>query len=502
MSEAALDPSAPKPKIPMFAKILIGVLLGVVLGLLLQSKYFVSSTLKDQAAAFSQVAAIHKAEYQSLQAQPDALLTNAAQFISSTWDGLASIKNKEVSSAGKGQADVFKELGMLVIKLLKALATPLILFAVLDAFLRTNIPAKKGLKMLLISTINAVVAIIIALLISDVLQTGKKYQGHLEEVARGLDVKIDAKSTTKTEATLDPVKNLSNYIPANLVDPFQTNNIISVVLVAVLTGAALRALKNKNRPATKRGLEILDESIHTIFCMFTVMLAWIVELLPYGVCAVVAGVVGQTGPKVFELLWPFLYTITLGMVIHSVVYYGLLLKFVGGVSPLKFFAGAWDAIVTAMSCGSSLATMPTTLVCLEQKLKVSFGASRLAACVGTNLNHAGIILYEAVACLFLAQALGIELTVSQQVTVALASIMAGVGIAGVPEAGLITLSLVLNAVGLPDYLVPLVFPVDWMIGRMRATVNVLSDMTVAQLLDKVHPEEPDGSSGTTQQSAS
>jgi DAACS family dicarboxylate/amino acid:cation (Na+ or H+) symporter len=122
---------------------------------------------------------------------------------------------------------------------------------------------------------------------------------------------------------------------------------------------------------------------------------------------------------------------------------------------------------------------------------VSSSSARLAACVGTNLNHAGVILYEAAATLFVAQAFGVHLSISQQMHVGLAAALAGFGIAGVPEAGLITLPIVLGAAGLPPSVcslaVPLLLPVDWILGRCRAATNVLSDLTVATLLDRFEP---------------
>jgi Na+/H+-dicarboxylate symporter len=129
---------------------------------------------------------------------------------------------------------------------------------------------------------------------------------------------------------------------------------------------------------------------------------------------------------------------------------------------------------------------------LKDKLKIADSNARLAACVGTNLNHTGIILYEAVTTIFIAQALGMHLSITQQLGVALASVMAGVGIAGVPDAGLITLPLVLTAGGIANNdintVLPLLLSVDWIIGRGRAAVNVISDMTVATLLERLDPE--------------
>ena len=147
-------------------------------------------------------------------------------------------------------------------------------------------------------------------------------------------------------------------------------------------------------------------------------------------------------------------------------------------------------MVTGVSCNSSLATIPVTLRCLRC-MGVSEPSARMSACIGTNLNNDGIVLYEAMATLFLCQAMGWHLGASQQITVVLASVMAGVGIAGIPDAGLIVLPLVLTAAGLPEAAVgaalPLIIPVDWIIARARSGVNVLADMLVAILLDRLAP---------------
>jgi Na+/H+-dicarboxylate symporter len=149
--------------------------------------------------------------------------------------------------------------------------------------------------------------------------------------------------------------------------------------------------------------------------------------------------------------------------------------------------------MTAISCNSSLATVPVTLRCLDG-MGVSPQSARLAACVGTNLNNDGVTLYEAMAALFLAQALGYELSMGHQLLIVGASIMAGVGVAGIPEAGLIVLPLVLSAAGLPNQVIaaaiPLIMSVDWILARVRSGVNVMSDMLVAILLDEFENRQP------------
>ncbi|HLX62780.1 MAG TPA: dicarboxylate/amino acid:cation symporter [Planctomycetota bacterium] len=397
-----------------------------------------------------------------------------------------------------------RTLSTLVIDLLKALATPLIFFAVIDALARTFIPPRKGVKLIIISMINAVVAIAIGLGIANSFKSGEGWQGKLstmtQEVSEATHGNVDqqlkklqADREKAKGASLDPMKVIQGYVPKNFVDAFQSNGIITVVLIAIFAGIALRKLRNRATPETEHGVKTIEDGATALFHLFAVMLGWVVEIIPFAIFGVIAKLVSDMGFHVFDIIGRFLGIVLLGLLIHSVAYYSFILAVVARYSPVKFFIGASDAIVTSLSCGSSLATLPVTLRCLKEKLKIADSNARLAACVGTNLNHTGIILYEAATTIFIAQALGMQLTLPQQIGVALASVMAGVGIAGVPDAGLITLPLVLTAGGIPskdiDTVLPLLLSVDWIIGRTRAAVNVISDMTVATLLERLDPDE-------------
>ncbi len=299
-------------------------------------------------------------------------------------------------------------------------------------------------------------------------------------------------STTNPEApkaTLDPLKNIAGYVPESLVDPFVKNNVITVVLFGILGGAALRRVKTKSEAeGQSANFQPIERLVGVVYHTLIQMLHWIVQAVPFAVFGVVAQVVGRSGVVVFHALGGFLTVILLGLGIHSLIYYPLVAWLVGRKSPRSYLGGGADAIFTGLSCNSSLATVPVTLQCLTEKIGVSDESARLAACVGTNLNNDGITLYEAMAALFLAQAYGFDLTIQQQAVVVLASLMAGIGVAGIPEAGLIVLPLVLAAAGLPEQLIvvaiPLILPVDWIIARVRSGVNVMSDMLVAILLDR------------------
>jgi Na+/H+-dicarboxylate symporter len=378
------------------------------------------------------------------------------------------------------------DLGLLVIRLLRALAVPLIFFGVVDAFVRTEITGKQGVKLVLICLFNVSVAFLIGMTLINTFRPGEAWKDRLdaiEGVAAGGPARKAPEGTS-----LDPMKNIQGYVPANLVDPFQKDNgnVISVVFPATLIGISLRRLIDKHGrdSAVFRLAEIAEGG----FEVLVGVLAMVVQAIPFAVFGVLAQVIGKDGMKVFGDLGIYVAAMGSGLLLHALGYYVLAAWLIGRRSPRVYLGEGAPAIVSGMSMNSSLATVPLTLQSLA-RMKISDASARLSACVGTNLNNDGIVLYDAMAALFLSQALGYDLTLSQQAMVALASLMAGIGISGIPDAGLIVLPLVLATVGLPEPVIvgvlPVLFSVDWLIGRLRSGVNVMSDMLVAILLDRV-----------------
>ncbi|WP_455377579.1 dicarboxylate/amino acid:cation symporter [Petrachloros mirabilis] len=373
-------------------------------------------------------------------------------------------------------------LGLFVVSLLKTIAIPLIFFAILDALIRTGLPLRQGGKLLIICLINAAVAMTIGLGIMNSWQPGLQWYGHIEDLLHVVPGKTIAATLTPTE---HPLEDLATYIPRTIANPFSSNNIIGVVLLALGLGSFLRWAQNMSGHAGGL-LDGIAAAIERIYGWLVTLLAWIILAIPFAVFGVVAKVVGKSGIGVFSVLWIFLAAMMAGLAVHALIYYPLAAWLFGKKSPGVYIGQGADAIMTALSCNSSLATVPVTLLCLE-RMQVSAQSARLAACVGTNLNNDGITLYEAMAALFLAQALGFDLPMGKQVVIVAASVIAGAGVAGIPEAGMIILPLVLTAAGLPDQVIlaalPLIMTVDWIIARARSGVNVMSDMLVAILLD-------------------
>jgi DAACS family dicarboxylate/amino acid:cation (Na+ or H+) symporter len=366
------------------------------------------------------------------------------------------------------------EAGKVLITLIKALAAPLLFFAILDAFLRTNIAGRSAARMVAISLTNASIALLVGLTLSNVLRPG--------EASQALRRAAAAAAPGAAAQGFDFARVVSGLVPTSIGGPFVDNAILAIVVLAVLLGAALRRVKSEQAARGETGWRLVEDGVAALLRTFEIALTWIIAIVPLAVFGVVAQTVGSHGFAPFAGLGPYVGVALLGLAIQVFVVYMAWLGF-AGVRRRWFWAGARDPIVYAAGASSSLATLPVTLRSLD-RMGVSPASARLAACVGTNLNNDGILLYEAMAVLFVAQAHGIPMSLSQQVAAALACLIAGIGIAGVPEAGLISLSLVLATVGLPLELLPLLLTVDWLLSRARAMTNVTSDMLVAVLLDR------------------
>jgi Na+/H+-dicarboxylate symporter len=377
------------------------------------------------------------------------------------------------------------EIGQVIIDLIKALAGPLLFFAVIDAFLRTHVKARSAGIMIAISLTNAAIAVTIGMTLSNLLRPGEYVDAAGETVVAKASANPPIPPTTIR--SIDLTRELKSYLPKNIVQPFLDNSVITIVVLAVLIGWALRQVKNEQLQAGQSRFRVVEDAVATLFRTIEVMLGAVIALVPLAVFGVVARAVGNDGFRWLPVLAWYIGVAVLGLAIQVLVVYQAWVVFVARMSLRQFWSGARDAVVYALGSSSSLASLPVTLRCLD-RMKVSPQSARMAACVGTNLNNDGILLYEAMAVLFVAQYYGIHLTIGQQLLAAASCVIAGIGIAAVPDAGLISLALVLATVGLPVEIVPVLLTVDWLLSRCRAMTNVTSDILVAVLLDRFSNE--------------
>jgi Na+/H+-dicarboxylate symporter len=367
----------------------------------------------------------------------------------------------------------------LIIKALRTLATPLIFLAILHTFISADLPGKSGSKLVFLLMSNTTIAIIVGLIVANILHPGSG--GKL-----GLAIPTEKPSVKP----LDPWSLISDVIPDSVVKPLVDNNVISLIFVALAFGIVLRAIKSEQIAKAQTDYLTIERIIGLLFDAVIRLLHWVIKLVPLAVFGIVSKTIALQGFEPFKALGAFVIAVLLALALQT-IYYLLRLRFGTWVSPQRFLVGARDALVSAFSTASSTATMPITYDCLVNKIGLRESSASLGVLVGGNFNHDGTALYEAMSALFISQVIGQHLTLAQQLMVVLTSIVASVGAAGIPEAGLVTMTLVLTSVGLPTEYVAILITVDWFLDRCRTTINVLGDMTVSALIDGKKAQLPE-----------
>jgi DAACS family dicarboxylate/amino acid:cation (Na+ or H+) symporter len=349
----------------------------------------------------------------------------------------------------------------LVLRLLGALAPVLILFAIMQALIKAQFEPGTAPKLLRLLLLNTFVAICVGLLVANVIQPGR-----LE--------KLPPPTSEANAIKADIMQQLLDNVPQSLLGPLgDQGKVIGVIFIAVAFGIALRRSSKKDSV-----LAWVDLGLDTLI----IILHWIIAIVPLAVFGLVASIIGTKGFGAFQALGVFVLAVILALLIQA-VYYLTRIRLCSWVRPLQLLRGGRDALVMAFSTGSSTATMPVTFECLKDRVGLREKSASLGALLGSNFNNDGTALYEAMAALFIAQMTGLDLSIPQQLLVVLTSVVASVGAAGIPEAGLVTMTLVFHAVGLPTIYIALLLPVDWFLDRCRTAINVMGDMNVSCILD-------------------
>jgi DAACS family dicarboxylate/amino acid:cation (Na+ or H+) symporter len=368
--------------------------------------------------------------------------------------------------------DVAKKLNVpatLILRLLGAIAPPLILVAVMRSLLMANVKGRLAGRLFFLLVLNTIVAIGIGLLVANVIRPG-----------RHASLKPDK---PPPPMSTDVVTVLLDNIPDSLLRPLVENKVIGVIMVAVAIALAARRLDEARRAKIMGALDIG-------FDLILIVLHWIIALVPLAVFCKVAYVIGTAGWKPFAALAWFIVAVIIALLLQA-AWYLTRVRLGSWVSPVKLLRGTSDALAMAFSTASSTATMPVTYACLREKVGLRNESASLGSLVGANFNNDGTALYEAMAALFVAQMIGVELSLTQQLLVVLTSVIASVGAAGIPEAGLVTMTLVFSAVNLPTPYIALLLPIDWFLDRCRTVINVMGDLNVSCLLDGKTPHPPE-----------
>lgn len=260
-------------------------------------------------------------------------------------------------------------------------------------------------------------------------------------------------------------------------------DILAVVVFALLLGIAL--VVGGERYANI--IVLLQELLELVL----MLVGWIMRLAPLGIMALLLQLVAVQDASLLATLIKFIAVVVGTTLLHGIVVLPLILYLVTGMMPLKFWRGAREALITAFATSSSSATLPVTLRCVEQHLHVKRDIAGFVIPLGATLNMDGTALYEAAAALFVANLAGIELNLMQQMIVFFIAMLGAMGAPGIPSAGMVTMVMVLQAVGLPAEAIAILLPIDRLLDAFRTAVNVEGDMVGSLVVQKwVKSEAP------------
>jgi Na+/H+-dicarboxylate symporter len=382
-----------------------------------------------------------------------------------------SLLGKE-STAAQAGLYIAELVGTLFIDLLKMVMIPLVFtsIAVGVANLRAHRQMHKVWKATLgFFIFSMALAIMLGLTAANIVRPGAGLQ---------LAMFQDAMQGFRAEqmALSDFFAHFLHSLFQNPMTALSQGNVIAVVVFALLLGISL--VVGGERYANI--LILLQELLE----LMLMLVGWIMRLAPLGIMALLLKLAATQDAALLATLVEFIAVVVTTTLLHGVVVLPLILYLVTGMTPLKFWRGAREALITAFATSSSSATLPVTLRCVEQHLHVKRDIAGFVVPLGATLNMDGTALYEAVAALFIANLAGIELNLMQQMIVFLTAMLAAMGAPGIPSAGMVTMVVVLQSVGLPAEGIAILLPIDRLLDTFRTAVNVEGDMVGSLVVQK------------------
>jgi len=384
--------------------------------------------------------------------------------------------------------DWIKPFGTVFINLLKLIAVPLVFASLIKGVASLSDISKLsriGSKTIALYLVSTIIAVTTGLLIVNTVQPGK----YFSEQKR---IEFKEKFSSKTEAKMaaaanvkeqGPLQFMVDIVPQNIINASTSNkNMLQVIFFAILFGIAMIMLPVEKTVYVKGFFEGVNDIILQIVDL--IMLA-----APYGVFALLASLMVDFSDgdvhnviELFSALGLYSLVVIVGLLMMIFIVYPILLRVFTNVKYVDFFKGIMPPQMLAFSTSSSAATLPVTMERCEDHIGVSKEISSFVLPLGATINMDGTSLYQAVAAVFIAQAFGVDLDLSQQLTIVLTATLASVGAAAVPGAGLVMLVIVLGAVGMDPEGVALIFAVDRILDMLRTVVNVTGDATVATVI--------------------
>lgn len=374
--------------------------------------------------------------------------------------GAALMKTPEIA------VNYIKPFGTLFLNLVKFIVVPIVLFSIMSGVISMRDMRKVGsigVKTIVYYMCTTAVAVLIGLTIANT------FKGHFSQLST---------SGLEYEAAAAPsfIETIVNIFPSNAVSPMVNANMLQVIVIALFFGFGVIAVGEKGKAFADF---VESANAVSMFIMDT-----IIKLSPIGVFCLITPVIAENGPEILGDLVVVLGVAYLAYILHMVLVYSFTVKALGGLNPIRFFSGMMPAIMMAFSSASSVGTLPLNLECV-QKLGARKDVASFVLPLGATINMDGTAIYQGVCSIFIATCFGIDLTLGQQLTIILTATLASIGTAGVPGAGMVMLTMVLQSVGLPVEGIALVAGIDRIFDMGRTTVNITGDAACTLCVSKL-----------------
>lgn len=374
--------------------------------------------------------------------------------------------------------------GTLFLNALKMLIVPLVMASIITGMMGLNSDTlgRLGTKTLLYYATTSLVAILIGLFFVNLLQPGI-VDGEPARHIIGLSSETDdVISKVGGKGASDIAEVLLRMVPPNIITAAANGQMLGLIFFSLIFGFFVSRLTGPPAQVHKD----FWQGLLNIMMMMTDL---IMKFAPIGVYALVTKVILISGVEAFEPLALFFVTVLLALAVHIFLFLPGVLRFLAKVSPAKHFKAMLPALLTAFSTSSSSATLPITMECVEKRAGVSNQVAGFTLPLGATINMDGTALYECVAAMFIAQAYGLSLDLTTQFTIVLVALLTSVGVAGIPSASLVAITIILAAIGLPLEAIGLILVVDRVLDMCRTAVNVFSDSCAAVTIARLEGEQ-------------
>ena len=375
----------------------------------------------------------------------------------------------------QGRSDIavtyIKPFGTIYLNLIKMVVVPVVLLSIMQGIISLQDVRKVGsigVKTVAFYMCTTALAVTLGLLFANILNVGGGYVIATEGLV------YEAKEAPSF------IDTIVNIFPSNFFQPMASANMLQVIVIAILFGFGIILAGEKGKAAQ----EFVDSFAEVCFKV----MGMILELSPIGVFALICPVVAENGPAVLLPLLKVILVAYVGYICHMILVYSMAVKGFAGMNPVTFFKGMSRPIMFAFSSASSVGTLPFNMEA-TQKLGARKSIASFVLPLGATINMDGTAIYQGVCAIFIAEIFGIDLGLSQQLTIILTATLASIGTAGVPGSGMIMLAMVLQSVGLPVEGIALVAGIDRILDMGRTTVNITGDIACSVCVDAMDKKQ-------------